>query len=118
MVVVSTRFLLLLIRSYQILISPLPGPNCRFTPSWSQYAIEAIQSHGPWCGCWLALRRLGRCHPLHPGGTTQYRLLPSAKTAPGRTALTLTHRHRHRPEPPAPLGITRRQVPAVPAPGQ
>jgi putative membrane protein insertion efficiency factor len=62
------QLLLLLIRGYQILISPLLGPNCRFTPSCSQYAIEAIEIHGPWRGCWLALCRLGRCHPLHPGG--------------------------------------------------
>ena len=63
-----TRLLLLLIRGYQILISPLLGPNCRFTPSCSQYAIEAIQIHGIIGGSWLSLCRLGRCHPLHPGG--------------------------------------------------
>jgi len=62
------RLLLLLIRGYQILISPLLGPNCRFTPSCSQYAIEALEIHGAWRGSWLALCRLGRCHPFHPGG--------------------------------------------------
>ena len=65
---IVTRLLLLLIRGYQILISPLLGPNCRFTPSCSQYAIEAIQIHGIIGGSWLSLCRLGRCPPLHPGG--------------------------------------------------
>jgi len=62
------RLLLLLIRGYQTLISPLLGPNCRFTPTCSQYAAEAIQLHGPWRGSWLSLCRLGRCHPFHQGG--------------------------------------------------
>jgi putative membrane protein insertion efficiency factor len=65
---IVTRLLLLLIRGYQILISPLLGPNCRFTPSCSHYAIEAVQIHGLIRGSWLSLCRLGRCHPLHPGG--------------------------------------------------
>jgi putative membrane protein insertion efficiency factor len=65
---IVTRLLLLLIRGYQILISPLLGPNCRFTPSCSHYAMEAIQSHGLIRGSWLSLCRLGRCQPLHPGG--------------------------------------------------
>jgi putative membrane protein insertion efficiency factor len=56
------------IRAYQRLISPLLGPHCRFYPSCSQYAAEAIQLHGPVTGGWLALRRLLRCHPLNPGG--------------------------------------------------
>lgn len=57
-----------LIRGYQRLLSPLLGPRCRFYPSCSHYAIEAIQRFGPLRGSWLALRRLTRCHPLHPGG--------------------------------------------------
>ena len=57
-----------LIRSYQWAISPLLGPRCRFYPSCSQYALEALEAHGLVRGLWLALRRLGRCHPLHPGG--------------------------------------------------
>lgn len=60
--------LVALIRAYQILLSPLLGPRCRFHPSCSQYAIEALQRHGVVKGGWLALRRIGRCHPLHPGG--------------------------------------------------
>jgi putative membrane protein insertion efficiency factor len=63
------RWLLVgLIRFYQLLISPLLGPRCRFHPSCSQYALEAIDRHGPVKGGWLALRRIARCHPLNPGG--------------------------------------------------
>ena len=57
-----------LIRLYQIFISPFLGGNCRFTPTCSQYAIEAIEIHGAFKGCWLAVCRLGRCHPFHLGG--------------------------------------------------
>ena len=63
-----TRCLQLLIRSYQLFISPLLGPRCRFYPSCSHYAQEALQVHGLRRGGWLALRRIGRCHPWHPGG--------------------------------------------------
>ena len=55
--------LILPIRFYQLSISPLFPPSCRFTPTCSQYAIEAIRRHGPFKGLWLALRRLSRCHP-------------------------------------------------------
>jgi len=51
------------IKLYQILISPLLGPNCRFTPTCSQYTIEAIQKYGPLKGGWLGFRRILRCHP-------------------------------------------------------
>ena len=61
-------FLIFLIRGYQKLISPLLGPRCRFHPSCSRYAVEALQKHGALRGAWLAARRLGRCHPLNPGG--------------------------------------------------
>jgi hypothetical protein len=52
-----------LIRVYQYAISPLIGPSCRFMPSCSEYAREAVVAHGPLFGTWLALRRLARCHP-------------------------------------------------------
>jgi putative membrane protein insertion efficiency factor len=65
---VVRQVLLGLIRLYQILLSPLLGPRCRFHPSCSQYALVAIERHGPVRGGWLALRRVARCHPLHPGG--------------------------------------------------
>ena len=57
-----------LIRAYQLLISPLLGARCRFYPSCSQYALEAVSEHGSLRGGALALRRLARCHPFHPGG--------------------------------------------------
>ena len=52
-----------LIRFYQLAISPLLGANCRYTPSCSQYGIEAIREWGPWKGAWLAMKRFSRCHP-------------------------------------------------------
>ncbi len=57
-----------LIRIYQRLISPLLPASCRFYPSCSQYALEAVTRHGALKGSWLATRRLARCHPFHPGG--------------------------------------------------
>jgi uncharacterized protein len=57
-----------LLRAYQTVISPLLGPRCRFHPSCSQYAIEAVQRHGHLRGGWLAIRRVSRCHPFNPGG--------------------------------------------------
>jgi len=60
--------LILLIRTYQLLLSPLLGNHCRFYPSCSQYAVEAIERHGPWRGSLLAVRRILRCHPWRPGG--------------------------------------------------
>ncbi len=56
------------IRAYQLLISPLLGPSCRFHPSCSHYAIEAIDTHGAGRGLWLSVRRLARCHPWCAGG--------------------------------------------------
>lgn len=57
-----------LIRAYQLLISPLLGPRCRFYPSCSTYALQALETHGALHGSWLSLQRLCRCHPLNPGG--------------------------------------------------
>lgn len=59
---------LALIRCYRLLASPLLGPRCRFHPSCSEYAAEALQRHGLVKGLWLALRRVASCHPWHPGG--------------------------------------------------
>lgn len=60
--------LIWLVRAYQYLISPMLGPRCRFHPTCSHYTIEALQVHGAWRGSWLAIRRILRCHPFHPGG--------------------------------------------------
>lgn len=56
------------IRLYQAILSPILPPSCRFAPSCSAYATEAISRYGALQGGWLAIRRLFRCHPLHPGG--------------------------------------------------
>jgi uncharacterized protein len=60
--------LILLIQAYRLLLSPFIGQHCRFTPSCSCYAIEAIERHGALRGSWLTARRLGRCHPWCEGG--------------------------------------------------
>ena len=65
---VPRRLLATLIRGYQRFVSPALPPSCRFHPSCSQYALEAVTRHGALRGGWLAARRLARCHPFHPGG--------------------------------------------------
>ena len=60
--------LLLLVRGYQLAISPLFGPTCRFYPTCSNYAMDAIREHGALKGAMLAAVRLAKCHPWHPGG--------------------------------------------------
>ena len=62
------RLLLVLIQGYRLLLSPLLGASCRFYPTCSGYAAEAIEKHGALRGTWLALRRIAKCHPWHPGG--------------------------------------------------
>lgn len=60
--------LVMLIRAYRYLVSPVFGAHCRYTPSCSQYAVEALQTHGLLRGLWLSLKRVGSCHPWHAGG--------------------------------------------------
>lgn len=62
------RFVIALIRAYQLLVSPLLGPVCRFEPSCSRYACACVAHHGVLQGGALAIRRLSRCHPWNPGG--------------------------------------------------
>ncbi|MEV2268044.1 membrane protein insertion efficiency factor YidD [Nonomuraea africana] len=62
------RALMAPIRFYRAFISPMLGPRCRFYPSCSAYGLEAIAVHGALRGIWLTVRRIGRCHPFHPGG--------------------------------------------------
>ena len=63
-----SRILIWLVRAYQYVLSPMLGNRCRFYPSCSHYAVEALQVHGALRGSWLALKRISRCHPFHPGG--------------------------------------------------
>lgn len=64
----GARVLIWLIRGYQLVISPLIGPHCRFRPTCSQYGIEALRRYGMLKGGWLTLKRVLRCHPLNAGG--------------------------------------------------
>jgi uncharacterized protein len=64
----AARVLMALITGYRRFISPLLGARCRFAPSCSAYALEAVREHGALRGMWLAVRRIGRCHPFNPGG--------------------------------------------------
>ncbi len=64
----ASWLLVTVIRVYQLVVSPWLGPACRFEPSCSSYAIEAIWRHGPVQGPWLAAKRLARCHPLGDHG--------------------------------------------------
>ena len=57
-----------MIKIYQLFISPLLGANCRFTPTCSQYAFEALKKYGALKGSWLAVKRIAKCHPWHEGG--------------------------------------------------
>lgn len=66
--VAAQAVMVVAVRAYQIVLGPLLPAACRYTPSCSQYAIEALDRHGPWRGGWLAVRRISRCHPFHHGG--------------------------------------------------
>jgi uncharacterized protein len=62
------KLLVWILRAYQIALSPMLGQRCRFYPSCSHYAIDAINTHGALRGSWLTVRRVGRCHPWNEGG--------------------------------------------------
>lgn len=64
----TARVLTAVITFYRRVISPLLGPHCRFYPTCSAYALDALRQHGALRGSWLTVRRLARCHPFHPGG--------------------------------------------------
>lgn len=62
------KVLLALVAAYRYLLSPMLGRSCRFFPTCSEYAMEALERHGALRGTWLTVRRVARCHPWHPGG--------------------------------------------------
>jgi len=62
------KVLLALVAAYRYLLSPMLGRSCRFFPSCSEYAMEALERHGALRGTWLTVRRVARCHPWNPGG--------------------------------------------------
>lgn len=63
-----SRLLMFFVKMYRLFISPLLGSNCRFSPSCSTYAMQALEKYGALRGSWLAVKRILRCHPWHPGG--------------------------------------------------
>ena len=65
---IFSLLLIIPIKNYQTIISPLLGPSCRFTPTCSQYAVEAIQKYGPFKGSWLSFKRILKCHPWGGSG--------------------------------------------------
>ena len=77
----ATAVLVVLLTVYRRFVSPLLGPRCRFYPSCSAYALEAVQLHGALRGSWLAVRRLSRCHPFHAGGLDFVPGSPQAREA-------------------------------------
>lgn len=81
---IGVRIGLMLVRSYQLLFAPFAGGACRFEPSCSAYAAEAVERHGLARGLWLALRRVARCHPL---------ARPGIDPVPHRTGETPRHLH-------------------------
>ncbi len=65
---VVARLVVLLIRGYQVTLSPLLPSACRYQPTCSRYTLEAVERYGAMKGTWLGVKRIARCHPLHPGG--------------------------------------------------
>ena len=97
------RVLLVAVHGYQRFVSPLLGPRCRFAPSCSAYAAQALAEHGALRGSWLTVRRVARCHPFHAGGhdpvpparstsATMDEMPPASRRAAGADDVTLIRR--------------------------
>ncbi len=83
--------MLSLIRGYRLLISPFTFSCCRFHPSCSQYALDAVETHGAAKGFWLTLKRLAKCHPFHPGG---FDPVPQSQAMTGKNRWNREHSSR------------------------
>jgi len=93
----AARALVFAVRVYQSFFSALMPSACKFYPSCSHYAADAVRIHGAWRGSWLALRRVSRCHPFAPGGVD---LVPDAADFPkSRTGFRLSGFFAHESEP-------------------
>jgi uncharacterized protein len=86
--------LILLVKAYQLLISPLTGASCRFYPSCSAYALTALERYGLVRGTWLTVRRLLRCHPWNPGGVDH---VPERQEQDAPSVYPVVTGHRHHP---------------------
>ena len=82
-----------LIRAYQLTLSPLLGPRCRFAPSCSEYAMEAIARHGALAGVWLAAKRIARCHPWGGAGFDPVPQSLTQPTCAHSSSAPTSHRH-------------------------
>lgn len=105
--------LLALVRLYRRGVSPFLGPRCRFYPTCSSYAETAVQEFGALRGSWLAVRRVSRCHPFHPGG---YDPVPPKLVPPKSEALSSTVHHEASPDIDSPRAagtVTRAPRPAA-----
>ncbi|WP_407642520.1 membrane protein insertion efficiency factor YidD [Actinomadura craniellae] len=80
----AAQVFILVVRGYRRFLSPLLGQQCRFQPTCSAYSLEALQEYGALRGGWLTVRRIGRCHPFHPGGFDPVPPRESAPSSPGR----------------------------------
>lgn len=83
------------VRLYRMVLSPLLGPRCRFYPTCSTYAVQALAEHGAGRGVWLAARRVIRCHPFHPGGYDPVPPRKTVRTTGTTSPMVVVPRSRH-----------------------